>query len=537
MGPCSSVALVTLVTVSVFQVAVEDDFTGGGVQGSSSSSAPGQQPPAPHYTAMNPQQQAATQHHPAHHPQYGGGYQGYQYPGQPYQPAPYQQPSVPQPPTNGAGPGGGPGPGPGALYGNQNSPLYNQNQSSSGYSYSGPGGGAPFPSGGHAYYNNHSPTHWPGAGQPPVRLSPPPLGGMLGPGARIPHPGINSPNQNVVSQAQAGNQMKTDNMDLKAGPAYPGQPAPAQGFSAQQQSGYGYNGYSGPGPGPGAGRPLVSPMSPRLNISPVSAANLSPHDSPGTSHLYPGQQPSPGTVPCSTPGPGPQQQQYHGSYQAQYEAAAYFSKAGHSPLYGQQHHQDSSAAHSDNTASDSASVRSGEGGAGETTSPAPGPPSLTALLPSVKKEADQGGDTAAAADKHSSGPDSDIENKFTPKSEPEDVKPEGSYYEEHKDFTLKANQTLIDNMNIDSIPELPEIPELKYEDMSEMTRLQEAAKDQKDAAPGLSPDCKDGVVAGRAPWEEAGEEEGYHDPMGWGGHMQGRTDCCSCSWVSGSDSQ
>ena len=516
----SSVALVTLlVTVSVFQVAVEDDFTGGGVQGSSSSSAPGQQPPAPHSFAMNPQQQAATQHHPAHHPQYGG-YQGYQYPGQPYQPAPYTQQPQPQPPTNGAGPGGGPGPGPGALYGNQNSPLYNQNQSSSGYSYSGPGGGAPFPSGGHAYYNNHSPTHWPGAGQPPVRLSPPPLGGMLGPGARIPHPGINSPNQNVVSQAQAGSQMKTDNMDLKAGPAYPGQPAPAQGFSAQQQSGYGYNGYSGPGPGPGAGRPLVSPMSPRLNISPVSAANLSPHDSPGTSHLYPGQQPSPGTVPCSTPGPGPQ---YHGSYQAQYEAAAYFAKAGHSPLYGQQQHQDSSAAHSDNTASDSASVRSGEGGAGETTSPAPGPPSLTALLPSVKKEADQGGDTAAAADKHSSGPDSDIENKFTPKSEPEDVKPEGSYYEEHKDFTLKANQTLIDNMNMDSIPELPEIPELKYEDMSEMTRLQEAAKDQKDAPPGLSPDCKDGVVT-RAPWEEAGEEDGYHDPMGWGGHMQGRTD-------------
>jgi len=42
--------------MTVCMVAVEDDFTGGGVQGSSSSSAPGQQPPAPHSFAMNPQQ-------------------------------------------------------------------------------------------------------------------------------------------------------------------------------------------------------------------------------------------------------------------------------------------------------------------------------------------------------------------------------------------------------------------------------------------------------------------------------------------------
>merc|ERR1719305_650861 len=50
--------------------------------------------------------------------------------------------------------------------------------------------------------------------------------------------------------------------------------------------------------------------------------------------------------------------------------------------------------------------------------------------------------------------------------QPEEPKPEGSYYEEqNKDFTLNANQNIIDNMNLDSIPELPEIPELKYEDM------------------------------------------------------------------------
>jgi hypothetical protein len=96
-------------------------------------------------------------------------------------------------------------------------------------------------------------------------------------------------------------------------------------------------------------------------------------------------------------------------------------------------------------------------------------------LVNIKKEPSSGdatGDNSVTnkgpSDEKQSTGDSD-EMKVTPKSEPEDVKPEGSYFEqEQKDFTLKANQNLIDNMNLDSIPELPEIPELKYEDMGEM---------------------------------------------------------------------
>ena len=104
----------------------------------------------------------------------------------------------------------------------------------------------------------------------------------------------------------------------------------------------------------------------------------------------------------------------------------------------------------------------------------------------------------------------------------------GSYFDEQKDFTLKANQTLIDNMNMDSIPELPEIPELKYEDMSEMRGLQHPGDSdavKKETPPGLSPDLKEGQGLNRGwPGEEGGEnEEGYMG--GWGHSMpgQGRT--------------
>ena len=492
----------------LFQVSVEDDFTSSGPGSNSTTTSHN-----PNFDMNNPQQASFV---PGHQP---GSFYGHA-PGQPANFS-YQGPMSPYPgspmspygnnqnqgPPNGASPGSG-------LYSNQNSSgppgsqLYNQNQSSSGQ-YPGyqPGG---FP--GQSYYgnSNQSPTHgqYPGYGQQPgqpVRqLSPPPAGmqpGMLQLGARIPHPNINSPNQNS---------MKTEApVDLK-----PGQYGPAQGYTGSGP-GYGYNGY-------GTARPLVSPMSPhqgRLNISP-GGPNLSPRDGP------PNMSPHPSLYshqPSSSPGPAPVA--YHGSYQAQYSEYFKQQQAGHSPGQAavQQGYQGPDADKLSDGQSNAGSVRSAEA---ETDNGAIGDQagsdtSLTNLT-NVKKENSE--ERPNDNDKLSS--DSDCDNKFTPKSESEEaVKTEaGSYFEQHKDFTLKANQTLIDG--IDSIPELPEIPELKYEDVSEMNRLQED-KDHKATPPSLSPDnLKDGASLGRGSWDEGGEEEGFHDNMagGWPGpHMQGKT--------------
>ena len=526
----------------LLQVAVEDDFTG------SQSSVP---PANSHQFEMNPQQSsqgpgvasygpgAFYQGPPgASFPGPGGGPGAYPGPMSPYGGGP--GPMSPYQPPNGAG-----GSAAAAMYGNQNSPLYNQNQSSQSGHFPGSGGpyssqqapgsfpGGPGPSSMQSYYNNHSPTQQPpgqytyGVGPSPVRLSPPPMN-MMGLGARIPQPTMNSPNQNNVV-TQGGNTMKTAEQNLDLNKQQQGYCAPVtQGFSGPGGGYGGYNGHYSQVPT----RPLVSPMSPqhRLNISP-GGPNLSPREP-----LYPGGQPS--------PGPG-----YTGGYQAQY--SEYFSKhqsQGHSPLssgsggYGGGNSKEEKGGYQGDNGStqgdkmsdaqsNAGSVRSSEGGPGGGETPGCEEqntgPSLTALTSAKEK----------AADKTGAG-DSDIENKFTPKSEPDDsssaaaVKTEpGSYFDEHKDFTLKANQTLIDNMNMDSIPELPEIPELKYEDMSEMRRLggqhpgdSEAVK--KETPPGLSPDLKEAQGVSRGWGEEGAEtEEGYMG--GWGGHSmpgQGRRD-------------
>ena len=560
----------TILIIFYFQVAVEDDFTNSGPGSGNSSTTASSAAHAhtqshPNNFEMNPQQ-SSTSYAPGFYGQPGAGFTGgtgYQGPMSPYGAgpmSPYSNQGA-APPPNGAVSAG-----PGSMYSNQNnSPIYNQNQSSS-YPPSGGAGnyshqtGAPgFPSSMQSYYNNHSPTdqyqYGPG-GPPPVRLSPPPMGMMLG-SSRIPHPNMNSPNQNVVT---GNNQMKTENMDLKTGGGmYSHGAAPvSQGYS---QSSYGYNGYSAMS---GPGRPLVSPMSPhgRLNISP-GGPNLSPREGPPNMSPHPSmysqQQPSPGPGPGSSY-PGSIPPGHHGSFQAQY--SEYFSKqsqpgAQHSPLSsgsggysggaGGQGPGTKEGGQSDgdklsDAQSNAGSVRSGDQETGDTPAHSSfGDDSnhtLTNLVPSsIKKETSDGavGDNKPSdidIDKLSSSADSDMENKFEIKSEklktePDEIKTEGSsYYDQHKDFTLKANQTLIDNMDINSIPELPEIPELKYDDMSEMTRLQQNSQDgdkeggpHKNTPPGLSPECKDGMV--RDPWNEGGEEDGYHD-MGWG-HMQGRT--------------
>ena len=518
-------------TDAVFQVAVEDDFTSGPGNNSTTVTHSSTFEMNPNHSSGSTGSTSSSSYVPGFYAGPGPGSfgPGGGYPGGPM--SPYSTPPAPISPyanqnqgaPNGGGSAGGGGQ---TLYGNQNSPLYNQNQSSS---YSGPGPGSyihPSQTSMQPYYNNHSPTHQQfqyGGGQPPLRHpSPPPLGMMMGP--RIPHPTLNSPNQNVVT----GNQMKTESMDLKPGSSgnMYSHPAPSsQGYSGPP---YGYNGYPAPS------RPLMSPMSPhgRLNISP-GGPTLSPRETPG-----PNMSPHPSLYSGQGASPGPGHGQHHQGY-PQY--SDYFNKMGASPGYGgtasikeelptdQQGRLQSF--HNDDKLSDvqsNASVRSGEDTPKHSSfCDDSSNPTLTNLV-SVKKETNNENPQADPTDKTSSG-DSDNENKFTPKSESEDTKPEGSYFEEQKDFTLKANQILIDNMNIDSIPELPEIPELRYSDVSEMagdqTRSsQNSQQSDKEAGggggghhKGMSPEVKDGL--GR--WDEQSEEEGYHENMGWG-HMQGR---------------
>jgi len=576
-------------------VAVEDDFTSGPGNNTAATSAFEMNPnhsygPGPGFygqpgSAFAPATGAPGHGYPSHPgpmSPYGGGPSGPM--------SPYANQNQGQPP-----PSGGQQP---SMYGNQNSPTMfnNQNQSSS-YTGAAPGSYNNQSSGFHpqpsmqTYYNNHSPTHQFQFGGPhPPHPSPhrhpsppphgprgpaPPLGMMIG--SRIPHPTMNSPNQNVVT----GNQIKTENIDLKQGSLYA---SASQGYS---QSGFGFNGFGGGGP-PGSvtgpPRPLMSPMSPhgRMNISPGGPPNLSPREGPPNmsphsgqppmgGNLYSQQQASPGNNTISTIAsqagstfPAPSQ---HQSYSSQYE---YFNKQSHqmqpSPLssssgFGGQKddlipEQRLGSFPSDDKLSDvqsNASVRSGDDTPKHSSFGDDSNPTLTNLV-SVKKEPSdtQTGDNlnnkTSSDDKPSTG-DSD-DNKFTPKSEPEDSKPEGSYYEEHKDFTLKANQTLIDNMNLDSIPELPEIPELKYEDVSEMAAeghrvhhnsrdsdkegdLRHQAHHQKVTPPGMSPgigqednkggDGPLGRVSLSEFMDEPGEEEGYHENMGWQ-HMQGPMD-------------
>ena len=511
-------------TDAVFQVAVEDDFTSGPGNNSTTVTHSSTFEMNPNHSSGSTSSTSSS-YVPSFYAGPGPGPFGPSggYPAGPM--SPYSAPPATISPyanqNQGAPNGGGAAPaGQQSLYGNQNSPLYNQNQSSS---YSGPGPGTYIHPGQNTlqpYYNNQSPTHQfqYGARHP----SPPPLGMMMG--SRIPHPTMNSPNQNVVT----GNQMKTESqMDLKPGNSgnMYSHPAPSsQGYSG---STYGYNGYPAPS------RPLMSPMSPhgRLNISP-GGPNLSPREAPGPNmsphpSLYSGQQPSPG------PGHG----QHHQAYNAQY--SDYFNKMGTSPGYPGTNIKEElppdqrvASFHNDDKLSDvqsNASVRSGEDTPKHSSFCDDSNPTLTNLV-SVKKETSQEAGPGDPTDKNSSG-DSDNENKFTPKSEPDDTKPEAEYFQEQKDFTLKANQILIDNMNIDSIPELPEIPELKYEDVREMAGGQarsshNSQQSEKEAGgagggvhhKGMSPEVKEGL--GR--WEEPSEEEGYHENMGWG-HMQGKT--------------
>merc|ERR1711892_1244071 len=314
-------------------VAVEDDFTSG----------PGNNTAATSAFEMNPNHS------------YGPGSGFYGQPGSAFAPAsgapnhgypphagpmsPYANQNQGQPPPNrGQQP---------SMYGNQNSPFNNQNQSSS---YTGPGPGSynNQSSGFHpqptmqTYYNNHSPTHqfqFGGPHPPPLRHPSPPPQGPRGPappmgmmiGSRIPHPTMNSPNQNVVT----GNQIKTENIDLKQGSMYA---AASQGYS---QSGFGFNGFGGPpGSVTGPPRPLMSPMSPhgRMNLSPGGPPNLSPREGPPNmsphsghppmgSNLYAQHQNSPGNNAISTiasqASTFPAPSQHHQSYSSQYE---YFNK-------------------------------------------------------------------------------------------------------------------------------------------------------------------------------------------------------------------
>ena len=469
----------------------------------------------------------------------------------------------PYPPPHGAGPmspyaGGGPmspysgqghgPPPPGgqqqpAMYGNQNSPFHNQNQSSP---YSGPGPGpyndqssaGGFPAM-QSYYSNQSPpSHGgvqhqfqfggPGHHHHPRLPSPPPLGPLPARGmpypARIPHPNINSPNQNTVV---TGNQIKTENMDLKAGSLY----APtSQGYN---QPGFGYNGFGGPGQGQPP-RPLMSPGAPP-NLSPRAPGppSMSPHHPLGSASLYPGPANSPGnhhgpTIAASQASTFPPPSQ-HQSYGAQYE---YFKGSG-----GHQHgspgypgvkeevyepHRPPSFPSDERSLSDvqsNASARSTgddtpkHSSFGEDSNPTQGT-TITNLV-NIKKEpsGDALGDSQQTSDEKQSTGDSD-DKKVTPKSEPEDPKPEGSYFEErNKDFTLKANQTLIDNMNLDSIPELPEIPELKYEDMGEMKSSGSPREEQDEGRGPL------GRVTMAEFMKDPGNEDGYRDQ--WG-QMQGK---------------
>ena len=177
-----------------------------------------------------------------------------------------------------------------SMYANQNSQYNNQSQGGSPYPGSGGAGGYPSPSGGfhphqsmQSYYNNHSPTHqhhFPpfGGGGPHLAVrhpadqggprgpTPHPMGLMMG--ARIPHP-MNSPNQNVT-----GNQIKTENLDLKVGgtiyAAAVGGGGQSQGYN---QSGFGFNGYgAGGGGGGGAGNGVSAP---RPTLSPNQSLSLS----------------------------------------------------------------------------------------------------------------------------------------------------------------------------------------------------------------------------------------------------------------------
>ena len=135
--------------IFVFQVAVEDDFTGNS-SATTVSTAHQQQTAISSNFEMNPQQSSASYGHGPGPGFYGQpGHTGFPGPG-PGGPGPGQGYPGPMSPYGGApmspyanqnqGPANGAS-GAGSMYGNQNnSPLYNnQNQSSSGYPGGGPG--------------------------------------------------------------------------------------------------------------------------------------------------------------------------------------------------------------------------------------------------------------------------------------------------------------------------------------------------------------------------------------------------------------
>merc|ERR1719412_1531825 len=300
-------------------------------------------------------------------------------------------------------------------------------------------------------------------------------------------------------------------------------------------------------------RPLVSPGGPP-NLSPRAPGppSMSPHHPLGSNSLYSQQQSSPGnnhgpTIAASQASSFPPPPSgHHPGYGGQYE---YFGKQqqqagqhGHaSPQYPgvkeetYEPHRPPSFPSDERSLSDvqsNASARSTgddtpkHSSFGDDSNPTvQGGTTITNLV-NIKKEpsGDTPGDdlstsNAPPSDEKQSTGDSE-EKKVTPKSEPEEPKPEGSYFEEqNKDFTLNANQNIIDNMNLDSIPELPEIPELKYEDMGEMKGSQQASQSPNEEEENRGP-------LGRVTMEEFmknpnedGGRGGYgHDQ--WG-HMQG----------------
>ena len=100
---------------------------------------------------------------------------------------------------------------------------------------------------------------------------------------------------------------------------------------------------------------------------------------------------------------------------------------------------------------------------------------------------------------------------------------EGFNYEEaptSKGYPTPSNQALLENMNLDSIPEVPDIPELKYEDV--MDRRHMPVKQGDAQKQPLSPqEGEEGGMGNHGmEYMEDNKEEGYSDPMN--GHMQGR---------------
>ena len=372
-----------------------------------------------------------------------------------------------------------------SIYANQNS----QYSGAGGGGGQSPGGYTPYPpiQSMQNYYNNQSPTHSvhypfgpgqvrPGHPEPPRGPAPHPMGLMMG--SRIPHP-MNSPNQNVT-----GNQIKTENADLKVGggPQYP------QGYN---QSAFGFNGYGG-GTGNGGPRPILSPMSPhgRTNISPGAPSNLSPRDQPPNmsphpgvgSNLYSNQESSPGNNAISTiasqASTFPHQPPFSGGYEYFNKQTPPVTQMQPSPLsqgsgYGGGGHKDElggGPAVGSYPTDDKLSDVQSNASAGETPQHPPFNDENGGLANLVKKEkiSDNSGDINNSSNKPGEEPPS-IKQEVGGEVKIKTEKLEGFNYDDGGKGGGYGGG-MMEGMNLDSIPELPDIPELKYEDVGSMDR-------------------------------------------------------------------